>query len=222
MLGNFVNQKEVRPILTEAALLFLTLFLPGVLMDQAGANPDMGGVMAQTILFAVPQTLLMIHVAGLRGDIPAAAFGIVPILPRDVLLSIPVTLILLSLSLLLTRLPAGIVGNGYRWKLDTPWQIPLAFASGLATGYREEFFFRPYLLRRLPRAGIGPAVTVVLSTVLFASCHAYEGAGGVLLACLQGLGFCALFLRVPSLHLLAFAHGLYNAAILVFSLTPWR
>jgi len=209
-----VNRADTRSIVAEAALFFLVFFLPGALTTGAGDAPDMTNVLAWTVLLAVPQALLMILVAGLRGDLPPSACGLERPRPREILLSIPVAAALLLVSLAVSRIPARIMGTGYRWKLDSPWQIPLALAAGLATGYREEFFFRPYLLLRLRSSGAGTAAAVLLSTALFASCHVYEGAGGILLAVLEGIGFSALFLRIPSLHLLAFAHGLYNAAVL--------
>lgn len=220
MPENSVNRGDSGPILAEAALLFGTLFLPGALMPALGTEADMTAVLAQTVVLAVPQFLLMVHVAGLRGDGMPASYGLSRPRPRDVLAAVAAAMILFAVSGLLSRLLAGGPASGYRWRLSSPWQIPLALAAGLASGYREEFFFRPYLLRRLARAGAGTAVSVLLSTALFASCHVYEGAGGILLAVLQGIGFSALFLRVPSLHLLALAHGLYNAAALAASLAP--
>ena len=58
--------------------------------------------------------------------------------------------------------------RGYRWGLQSAAQIPLAILFGITAGYREEFFFRSYLLGRLEELGVG-SLAVAASTALFAA-----------------------------------------------------
>jgi membrane protease YdiL (CAAX protease family) len=90
--------------------------------------------------------------------------------------------------------------------------------SQLSTAYLEESFFRFYLLSKQKEMGIGPHRAILVSTLLFASCHIYEGPWGILNAVLSGIVLAFIFLRYRSLHGIALAHALYN--ILVYILAP--
>ena len=62
---------------------------------------------------------------------------------------------------------------------------------------------------------LGPLQAVVISTLLFSSCHVYEGPWGFLNAALSGSVLALVFLRFRSLHGISIAHALYN--ILVYA-----
>jgi membrane protease YdiL (CAAX protease family) len=80
----------------------------------------------------------------------------------------------------------------------------LAFVAVACTaGVCEEFIYRGFLLTALARAaGDVPGAMifgVVLSTLLFAMAHLYQGARGVLSTFMLGLWFCALRFMTGSL-----------------------
>ena len=113
---------------------------------------------------------------------------------------------------------ASTLHRGYRWGLGRPSQIPLAVLFALTVGYREEFFFRAYLLRRLDQAGMPSWAAIALSTALFSAGHIYEGIIGIALAACLGALFSIAYLRQRSLHVVAIGHGLYNALALCLGL----
>ncbi|MDR1247960.1 MAG: CPBP family intramembrane metalloprotease [Treponema sp.] len=89
--------------------------------------------------------------------------------------------------------------------------------SCLSTGYLEEAYFRFYLFRRLAEGGIGLTKAALISSLLFALCHTYEGSLGALNAFLAGLLLFFVFARRRSLHGIAWAHGGYNIFVYVMA-----
>jgi membrane protease YdiL (CAAX protease family) len=88
--------------------------------------------------------------------------------------------------------------------------------SCFSTAYLEESYFRFYLLSKREEMGLGQHRAVLVSTLLFAFCHVYEGPWGFLNAALSGVLLAFIFLRFRSLHGISIAHAMYN--ILVYSL----
>jgi membrane protease YdiL (CAAX protease family) len=108
------------------------------------------------------------------------------------------------------------------YKESQPEMPPLAFSaltlflvilSSLSTGYMEEAFFRVYLFKRLTQAGITMRSIIVVSVALFAVCHFYEGALGLLHAALAGLVLSHAAYRGKTLHSLALAHASWNTIV---------
>ena len=108
--------------------------------------------------------------------------------------------------------------QGYRWGLKDAAQIPLAVVFGLTAGYREEFFFRSYLLGRLDEVGVPVPLAVAASTLLFCVGHLYEGVLAIAITASLGVLLSAAWLRRRSLHVIAIAHGAYNTLVLCLSL----
>jgi membrane protease YdiL (CAAX protease family) len=100
-------------------------------------------------------------------------------------------------------------------------QGPAAFLvmilSCLSTGYLEESYFRLYLFTRFKEGGIGPVKGMIVSSILFALCHIYEGPLGALNAFLAGLLLFFIFIRRQAIHSLAWAHGGYNVFVYVMA-----
>lgn len=97
-----------------------------------------------------------------------------------------------------------------------PWLVMAA--SCIGTGYLEESYFRCYLLTRFAALPHAPVPGIIVSTLLFACCHIYEGLWGVLNALLAGLLLSLIFIRGGSLHGIAWAHGLYNIFVYTFGM----
>jgi membrane protease YdiL (CAAX protease family) len=87
--------------------------------------------------------------------------------------------------------------------------------SCLSAGYLEETYFRFYLFRQL--AGTGPAKAALVSSLLFALCHLYEGPMGMLNAFAAGLLLFYIFARRRTLHGIAWAHGGYNIFVYIMA-----
>lgn len=218
--------KQTR-FLLEMGLCFLTFFLPGYLSQ--GGVPPRGPIsssdMLQSMLVGIPQFLLLVYIASLSRETPLESWGFTSLRPADAL---RITLVLLGcfaifapVALLVLALPSNVakyLSSGFRFRLAGPSQIPLAVAFGLAAGYREEFFFRSYMLRRLDQMGFPVPLSVAASTILFCAGHAYQGPLGIATAAALGVLFAAVYLRRRNLHVVAVAHGLYNASVLCLSL----
>ena len=218
---------SARGLLGEAALLFLVLFLPGYLggpAEVSAAAPDIVAAMLQSIAFGLPQVLLIVYLLRLQPGLPRERFGLVRPEGRDVgttALALAGALALAAVFLAAQAfVPAvrALAATGYRWSLRSAGDLPLALVFGLAAGYREELYFRAYLLGRFEQAGIPAAIGVVASTALFALGHVYEGILGIAFAAVLGLYFALVFLRSRSLHACAVAHGLLNASLLALGL----
>jgi hypothetical protein len=189
----------------------------------------MAAYTAQSILISLPQILLIVYILWLQRDwenaVPLSAFGLVRLRTRDLLYGLVVYLgifaLLIPLSYLLALLPTrlqDLLEEGYRWKLSNPALIPLVIVFSIVVGYREELFFRAYLLTRFHELALSPAVGLALSCLLFAAGHLYQGLAGLIVALVQGIYFGLIFIKTGNLHSIALAHGLYNLTVLLLTL----
>jgi membrane protease YdiL (CAAX protease family) len=228
-----VNRAAQRRNLLELLLIFAAFHLPGILWSGSAPREDpreLAAYMVQFLTVALPQLALFAYLLHLRAVADGAGstwadFGVTRPRPADLLWALLVALgILLLLGLIglvIVSLPAGARGlfqSGFRWRLTDARLLPLALLFSLVTGYREELFYRAYLLTRLGQAGLPSVLAAAASSLLFAAGHAYQGPTGFIVALLMGVYFALLFLRLRNLHRLAWAHALYNAAVLLSTL----
>ena len=227
------TNRRGRQNLLELALVFAGFYLPGLLWpaaSPAGEPRELALYMARFLAAAAPQVLLLGYLIWLRGPSSPgtsvwAEFGIPRPRASDLAWALALLfgayLLLAAAGLLLALLPEqarrGLAG-GFRWRLPDARLLPLAAAFSLLTGYREELFFRAYLLTRLGQAGLSPVAGVAASALLFACGHAYQGPAGLAVALALGVYFAVAFVRLRNLHRVAWAHGLYNLAVLAATL----
>jgi len=214
--------------LVEITLVFMSFFLPGFLRQDlplAGDSFPAAGYMLGFLLLAAPQTLLLGYLLWLQKDPPLSLFGMVRIRLRDPLWALGILsglfLLILVLGLaasLISGGKSGLLEKGFRWRLSGASQLPLAALFSVVTGYREELFFRCYLLTRLGELGVPPLFALLAGGLLFSSGHLYQGPAGLLLGLVQGFYFGTLFLKFRNIHPLALAHGLYNFSVLLATL----
>lgn len=211
----------------EMALFFCAFFLPGYAAQVLGApaGPATNALMLQAIVAGVPQFLLMAYVVIVSGGSPAARWGLGKVESRDVartaILTVACFVVVTPFVALVLALPPEMVrrlSQGYRWGLSSAAQLPLALAFGLTAGYREEFFFRAYLLGRMDELGVPVPAAVALSTALFCIGHLYEGLLAVAVTAALGVLLAVAWLRRRSLHVVAVAHGMYNVLVLCLGL----
>ena len=221
-----MTTKPVRA-LTEMFLLFAAFFLPGYLAQGflAGSTPSMDLLMLQSIIAGVPQFLLMAYVAINTGATAPGRWGFVRFEPRDALRTAALLLgcfaVVTPFVVLVVSLPPDVARSmtrGYRWGLQKASQIPLALLFGITAGYREEFFFRSYMLGKLEELGVQVPLAVAVSTALFSIGHVYESLLAVLITAALGILLSFSWLRRRSLHVVAIAHGMYNTVVLCLGL----
>jgi membrane protease YdiL (CAAX protease family) len=200
-------------------ILFCALFLPGYLYQNPEAasltlqNPML---LIQSIAIELPQVALIIYVILTRGHETRRSAGIVPLRGMD----IPKILAGL-IGLFILTLPAALIGLGSGQPFFSPIDfdlsqvevlLPLALFC-LVSGYREELFFRSYLITELEP--FGKKTAILIGSLLFSLGHAYQGIGAIAVTALIGVFLGWLFLKTRNAHIISLAHGLYNFLVLL-------
>ena len=98
---------------------------------------------------------------------------------------------------------------------DIWWRIPILLLSALQNGLLEEVLVTGYLLTRLEKLGVRPAVAVAISATLRGSYHLYQGLGGFAGNAIMGVIFATLFLRWRRVTPMIIAHTLIDAVAFV-------
>lgn len=93
---------------------------------------------------------------------------------------------------------------------STPVQTALMVAAAVANGFAEELVMRGYFIPRLEELLGSTARAVLLSSLLFASYHLYQGFYGAGSALVIGLVFGAMFTGMRRLWPLAAAHAMLD------------
>lgn len=200
-------------------------FLPGYLSQGMEVDPGMFNSLRFNILYIVtglPQIFLLLYIIclGKRGDFSRGElltrYGFVR---PDISLLWKVAVVFAGIIVL--ALFASLVqyfpgqSNVERfqpvpWRIDNPAVLPLVFITSLVTGYREELFFRSYLITRFGDIGVKQVTAILLAALLFASGHLYQGISALLgtfsIGCFLGI----LYVRFRNIHMLAIGHALYN------------
>ena len=86
--------------------------------------------------------------------------------------------------------------------------LALAVTAGLC----EEFLYRGFVMAALSRAGLGDAMVVLLSSLLFGLAHSYQGRGGMVMTFVVGLMLGVSRLTYNSLVPAIFWHGAVDVA----------
>ncbi len=212
----------------EMLLLFAVFFLPGILFQHGGIRPDAFdtvGYHLAIVVTALPQTLLIVYILWVQPQEDLSRFGFRTVDFPDLLAAVVVTLGMFALLaaagavvLLLPESMQETVKTGFRFRLTNAGLLPLALLSSLAIAYREEAFFRAYLLTRFEQLSLGPVSSVLLGAAAFSLGHIYQGFGGALIAFVLGVYLGWVYLKRRSVHVVAVAHALYNFAVLAISL----
>jgi membrane protease YdiL (CAAX protease family) len=111
------------------------------------------------------------------------------------------------------RLAAGLPDDGWVNPFPQPrgWADHVMMAVKLgAAGFAEELVYRAYLVTRLADLLRSRGEAVLVSSLLFAVSHVYQGLPGVGNSFLFGLAYGAVFLALGRVWPLAFGHALYN------------
>jgi hypothetical protein len=172
------------------------------------------------LITAAGQIALILFIIWRSND-PFSRFGIKPFhVGRDIFGGIAVLAILYAAHYLLWwGIRACLSRNGYLALMHTrsgpsyellsgPPHFVLLAAMSMASGFSQELVMRAYLIVRFEELLHSTAVAFLLSSVLFACYHGYEGTAGIIdvavFGMIQGVIFC-LFRRLSPI---AFAHAL--------------
>ena len=220
------NHVEKIPF-TEALLLFAVFFLPGYL--QQGSGFDLAAMLNPmfhlfTLLFSLPQMLLLIYILRLRNGTDLRPYGIGGLYGTSlfqILLSLAsiygITLILGIIQQLMKRSGAFLGSPGieinpnfYTALAERPSIVILIALTCLLIGYFEELFFRVYLISEFGSSPRTAHLTIILGSALFAAGHAYQGIIPATATFFIGALLGYRFLARRSWHEISIAHALYN------------
>jgi membrane protease YdiL (CAAX protease family) len=204
------------------AILFCVLFLPGYLFqsnDAASATLNDPALLVQTLVLALPQIALIVYIILTRGHGDRVSAGMVSINGPDLLKIIAATAGLFIITVpaaLLIRRSGGDFFSPVTLEPAELWFFPLLGLFALVSAYREELFFRSYLITELETFGKKAAVAV--GAGLFSLGHAYQGISAVAATAIIGIFLGWLFLKTRNIHVVSISHGLYNFVVLIASL----
>lgn len=207
----------------EPFVLYCVLYLPAVLQQSVGGvlNFDNPFLYVNYFALTIPQFIFLLWVIFKQPQNSFSDFGFRRLdLPMDALM--PVVVIA---SLFAVQIAAALIPRSFGWGAPSPFEstsflisngwrlIPAAFMF-LLTGYTEELFFRSYLMTYCQRLGIPFWAVLIFSSAIFSLGHLYQGVGVVVIffiGVVLGLWYHAL----KNIHLVAWAHGLFNFLQLV-------
>jgi membrane protease YdiL (CAAX protease family) len=201
----------------EALLLYCILFLPAALRRSPPPEPVVFSVSGEVIRIAaynLPALALIWYLW--RRDRPAPLPGF-----KDLLAFFWALPSLILTALCVSAAAARFPGDSQGFTVQAPGGIAgmiVMFLSCISTGYLEESYFRYYLGEKFKEMDLPPWVFMLISGLLFALCHLYEGPWGTLNAMLAALILALIYIRFGCLHGLALAHGLYNAVTYLVNL----
>jgi len=208
----------------EPLILYWVLFLrvsAGAVLSGGHVEFSASAEVARMLLYSVPSLLLMwylmLRAKGLR------EWGVSAPKKNDAVsagLAFP-ALFLVGLTISLISPHVSGIPAAPRFlppKTAVSWAI-LALSCAVSA-YLEESYFRVYLLSKREELGMDIYRAVLVSTLLFAICHAYEGPWGFLNAALSGILLAFMYLRFRSLHGIAVAHALYNIVAYALNALP--
>lgn len=175
------------------------------------------------VVISIPQTLLIIYLISIRKKEstdtvqykPLKNFGLTdfkPVLIIYIIITYFLIIILSSMVLYTVKL-LPVMEKTYNI-VKNP--IPLIIIFSLVTGYKEEIFFRSYLLKSYTEIGVRFSSIAIVSTLLFGLLHYYNGYAGIIIAIINGFIFCLVFKKTRNVHVIAVSHALYNFTVLLF------
>ena len=212
--------------LFEPALMFSVLFLPGYISQY---QPFDGRLLVDPIfnivylISVIPQVLLVIYLIVRNNVAGKENYGLKKITWKEALYGPGVALAIFICILPFITLSSftGVGSNkvltDIKWQAVQPEILPIVFITSLATGYREELFFRSYLINKLTEASVEKRTAIVVSVLLFSAGHIYQGLFAFLSSVLIAMLLAVLFARYRNLHAISIGHGLFNFVVLCFS-----
>ncbi len=95
---------------------------------------------------------------------------------------------------------------------------PLVYLFLFCSSALEELFFRNYLVKRGQRSGLSRGMSSLISSLIFAVGHVYQGYAVMAFSFFIGLFFCSRMIRHNSIIVCIISHSIYNMVIYTISL----
>jgi membrane protease YdiL (CAAX protease family) len=202
----------------EPFLLFFVLFFPAVFTKNASLASffTSNTMMINYIIISIPQILIILYFFHIKKWNLKINFTLSNILKTIffVILYIFLLLIIANSAVLILKI-AGFMQNAA--KMETQKQfIVFYLLVSLITGYKEELFFRAYLINFFEKITNETMLTIAISA-MFAICHIAQGVGGITVSFLNSIVLCFIFFRHRNIHINAISHAVYNFLVLMAS-----
>ncbi len=223
-LLNFKKKSQnISPI--EPIILLLVFFLPGLLGQIRNIQADIFNSLFFNIYYlagSIPQIMLLIYLISKKGSGASSRYGITRFTVKDVWKGFQYFIVIMIIILAMGA-AAGLLSILFKlnipeppgWKVENLWMLPVVFITFLSTGYREELFFRSYMLTEFISETSSPAPVVFAVSLLFASGHLYQGIIGFAVTFIIGIFFSVIFLKNRNVHSIAIGHALYDFGVLL-------
>lgn len=205
---------------SEPFLLYFALFFPSVFTNSAITSFfTSNNIMINYIIISIPQILLILYIFYIKKWNHTDNFiftGPGTILKTIFLIIIyTVLLIVFTNSVALILKITGIMQN-VPSIVSSKQFIPFYFLVSIITGYREELFFRAYLIKFFEKSPNKTFLAISIS-VMFAICHISQGFGAIIVSFLNSMFLCFIFFKHKNIHINALSHALYNFFVLLAS-----
>jgi uncharacterized protein len=205
----------------EIFLLFAVFYLPSYAFPASvasGAAFDDPLFHLRYLFLALPQILLTLYLV-VDGS-GAARFGLLSPGRRGFAWILALTAGLFAIGLGASTASEAIAaqpssGIGI---LTLPRMVPFALLTCALTGYREELFFRAFMIVKMEDGDVPAWAVYAVTSALFGLGHAYQGAIGFLSASCMGLCLAYAFRRTRNLHVCAVSHAIYDSGIVLIGL----
>jgi len=212
----------------EPLLVTLAFLLPGLVPAATPVSMATTDWLVSGAVQSIAQFVLLVVIVGVSGHL--RDYGVRRPRAADLLQAAALAGIILLLSRLAAALAAlaGYGTAGVAALLPQPTNTPpaltvtLSALFALAVAYREELFYRLYIIGSLRGRGASAVAAVLVSTLLFAAGHSWQGLPGIVSALLVGAALGTAAVRGCRLHALALAHAAYNFGVLLAAFGfPW-
>lgn len=204
----------------EPLILFLALFNPWIKADSLSELLQSTPQMLYSTAIGFFQIVFLLYFFRLK-KLNSYDTGFRRFMPFDVIRTLSCIFFLFALAAALsmifiyvykifpalekTELPAAAANK-----------LPVLFIMMLCTGYREELFFRSYMITEMTKKG-NAVSALFISSLFFSAGHIYQGAAGIFISFILGLLQGGFFLKFRSIHINAIAHCFYNFILLAVS-----
>ena len=192
-------------------VLYLILFNPLFGNQDQNINIKVGSALL-SILISSAQLAVTIFLMVKFHKLPLADTGLFSFKARTLLKLIPSLLIVWFIyfaGLLAMLLITGSAEDPAIITIELHAPVWLLCLMMLFIGYCEEFFFRIYLVETIATE-LGKKAAILISALLFALGHMYQGFLAVSIIFFIGLGFQWIYARYRSLHVNAITHAVFD------------
>jgi membrane protease YdiL (CAAX protease family) len=225
------NEQFRKSILTYVSLVFLLFGYPGVSLLGAGEDPTamLKNMSQGTLIFLLVSTVafqwvmfLMLFVSLYRERTGLGGLGLKRIRLVDfgwaLAFLLSANLVLSGLAWFLGQIGLPMPGEVGLLVPKDPSGRVLWVVVAMTAGFCEEVAFRGYLMTRLRLFSRLNSwlVPVILSSLAFGVCHAYQGWPGLIVISVYGSLFALLYIRTGRLWPCIIAHFLQDFSGLFF------